>query len=262
MEPCTRRQLLAGSSLLAMSGLATAARADAALIDAAPQDTAPGVTAKLKVLVAGAHPGDPEAGCGGTIARYTDAGHEVVALYLTCGEAGVSGKSHAEAAAIRTAELEKSCALLKARPLLARQLDGQTEVSSAHYKAFRQLIADEKPDVVFTHWPIDSHRDHRACSLLTFDALRSAGRKFALYYYEVNLGDETQNFQPTHYVDITAVEPRKRDACMAHVSQGPAKFYADYFAKMQVFRGMESGFRQAEAFVHLDQSPSGRLPGG
>ncbi len=62
--------------------------------------------------------------------------------------------------------------------------------------------------------------------------------------------------------DITAVEPRKRDACMAHVSQGPAKFYADYFAKMHVFRGMEGGFHHAEAFVHLDQSPSGRLPGG
>ena len=152
--------------------------------------------------------------------------------------------------------------MLKARPLLGRQLDGQTEVSPSQYKAFRQLIDDEKPNVVFTHWPIDSHRDHRACSLLTFDAFRSSARKFALYYYEVNLGDETQNFQPTHYVDITAVEPRKRDACMAHVSQGPAKFYADYFAKMHVFRGMESGFHLAEAFVHLDQSPSGRLPGG
>ena len=38
---------------------------------------------KLKVLVTGAHPDDPESGCGGTIARYTDSGHTVTALYLT-----------------------------------------------------------------------------------------------------------------------------------------------------------------------------------
>ena len=33
----------------------------------------------LNVVVTGGHPGDPEYGCGGTIARYTDLGHEVVA---------------------------------------------------------------------------------------------------------------------------------------------------------------------------------------
>ena len=44
---------------------------------------------KLKVLVAGAHPDDPESGCGGTIARYVNEGHAVTALYLTRGEAGV-----------------------------------------------------------------------------------------------------------------------------------------------------------------------------
>jgi len=35
---------------------------------------------RLKVVVSGGHPGDPECGCGGTIARYTALGHEVVLL--------------------------------------------------------------------------------------------------------------------------------------------------------------------------------------
>ena len=36
----------------------------------------------LKIVVTGGHPGDPECGCAGTIARYTDLGHQVSLLYL------------------------------------------------------------------------------------------------------------------------------------------------------------------------------------
>ena len=39
----------------------------------------------MKILVAGAHPDDPESGCGGTIARYADLGFEIVLLYLNDG---------------------------------------------------------------------------------------------------------------------------------------------------------------------------------
>jgi hypothetical protein len=41
---------------------------------------------KLRVVVAGAHPDDPEFGCGGTAALYADLSHEVVILYLTRGD--------------------------------------------------------------------------------------------------------------------------------------------------------------------------------
>jgi hypothetical protein len=30
-----------------------------------------------------------------------------------------------------------------------------------NYDEFRSFLEAEQPDVVFTHWPIDSHRDHR-----------------------------------------------------------------------------------------------------
>jgi N-acetylglucosamine malate deacetylase 1 len=252
METFTRRELIVGSSLLAAGSVAAAASVEAPSSE--PR--------KLKVLVAGAHPDDPESGCGGTICRYVDEGNEVAILYLTRGEAGIHGKSADEAAAIRTAEAKKACEILKARPLFAGQIDGRTELSAARYDAFRKLLDDEKPDVVFTHWPIDSHRDHRACSLLVYDAWLRSDRKFALYYFEVDLGAQTQCFRPTHFADITAVEPRKREACFAHESQNAAAdFYPNFHAKMHQLRGMESGVRLAEAFVHHDQSPPGRLPG-
>ena len=44
---------------------------------------------RLKVLAIGAHPDDPETCCGGTMCLLHDAGHEVVCVYLTRGEAGI-----------------------------------------------------------------------------------------------------------------------------------------------------------------------------
>jgi hypothetical protein len=45
---------------------------------------------KKKVLVIGAHPDDPETGCGGTMLWLKEAGCEVVAVYMTKGEGGIS----------------------------------------------------------------------------------------------------------------------------------------------------------------------------
>ena len=213
----------------------------------------------LKVIVVGGHPDDPESGCGGTMARFADAGHEVVALYLTRGEAGISGKTHDEAAAIRTAECLEACKILKARPAFAGQIDGSTEINSTRYDAMRKILQGEEPDIVLAHWPIDTHRDHRAASFLVYDAWIQLSQKFALYYFEVMSGSQTQNFSPTDYVDITATEDRKRAACFAHKSQDPAGFYAHH-EMMNKFRGLESGHKFAEAFIRHVQSRGGLNP--
>ncbi|MGO8746078.1 MAG: PIG-L deacetylase family protein [Thermoguttaceae bacterium] len=90
--------------------------------------------------------------------------------------------------------------------------------------------------------------------MLAYDAWRQSGRKFSLYYYEVSNGEDTLQFSPTHYVDISAVEPRKRASCYAHASQTPDKYYEvqDLVAR---FRGIESGCKRSEAFILQVQSP-------
>ena len=213
-----------------------------------------GLVPKMKVVVVGAHPDDPESGCGGSIARYSDLGHEVVIVYLTAGEAGIDGKSASEAAAIRTAESRKACAILKARPVFAGQIDGDTEVNSAQYKRMGQILDVEQPAILFTQWPIDSHRDHRATSLLVYDYWLKSGRRADLFYYEVETGTQTQNFKPTHYLDITQTEDRKRAACLAHASQQPEATFYPTHDRMQKFRGMEYGCHAAEGFVCHDQN--------
>lgn len=158
--PISRREFAAGfamsSSLLAAEAVAQPS----------------GSKRSLHVVCVGAHPDDPESGCGGTLARYAAAGHRVTIVYLTRGEAGIPGKTHVEAAAIRTAEAEAACRILGAKPVFAGQIDGATEVTPERTRAFTAMLLDDRPDVVLTHWPIDTHPDHQAASLL---ALREPG---------------------------------------------------------------------------------------
>lgn len=250
MTKITRRNLLKQSAMvMASSG---------ALLTNTGLGSDEGASAgkKLRIVVVGGHPDDPESGCGGTIALHTSLGHEVTILYLTRGEAGIEGKTHQQAAAIRTAESEKACTLLGARPLFAGQIDGDTELNRPRYSEFHRILESVNPDVVLTHWPVDSHRDHRAASLLTYDAWLEGGKKFALYYYEVDAGEQTQIFQPTHYVDITQTESRKRGACFAHASQQPETTFYVLHDMMNRFRGMECGVKYAEGFVRHNQSVS------
>jgi LmbE family N-acetylglucosaminyl deacetylase len=207
--------------------------------------------------VAGGHPGDPECGCAGTIARYDELGHEVVLLYLNRGEGFCGGPGPGQCAAIRTAEARQACQILGARAAFAGQYDGRAVIDAAHYEAFARMLHAETPDMVFTQWPIDRHRDHRAVSTLTLDAWLKGGKSFALYYYEV--AEDTMMFRPADYVDISSVEPRRRRACYAHASQQPDKWYPKQ-VEITRARGVESGFPQAEAFLRHSESKRAPLP--
>ena len=241
MGPINRRDLLGAAFL------------SAGVSAAIPPEELPPPPAR-KVIFTGGHPGDPEYGCGGTIARYADQGHEVVLLYLN--EGVVAGKPNQ---GVRVAEARKACEILKARPMFAGQVDGDSVVDQAHYESFRKILDSERPDLVFTHWPIDNHADHRAMSMLVYDAWLKSGRRFALYYYEVSSGEDTVQFSPTAYVDITATEPRKRQACFAHASESPERYYA-LQEQVTRLRGIERGVRQAEGFIRHVQSPGRELP--
>ena len=141
--------------------------------------------------------------------------------------------------------------------MFAGQYDGRAVVDNAHYEAFGRILAAEKPDVVFTQWPIDRHPDHRAISMLTLDAWLKSGKQFALYYYEV--AEDTSMFTAAEYVDITQVESIRRAACYAHVSQQPDKWYPKQVAITQS-RGAASGFSQAEGFMRHPESKRAALP--
>jgi len=213
---------------------------------------------KKKIVCVGGHPDDPESGCGGTLAKFANAGYDVTIIYLTTGEAGIEGKSHGEAAAIRKQEAINACKILNAKPVFAGQIDGDTIVNNEWLQKLQQLIKEEAPDIVFTHWTIDSHKDHQCASLLTIQSWMRTQQKFPLYFFEVCAGEQTMTFHPTDYIDISDTQEQKRKAVYCHTSQDPPGIYACGHAAMEEFRGRELGVKAAEAFVRMN----GRMQGG
>ena len=217
MTPSTRREVLGASAGLAITTLGLP-------LTTLAQDQPTGKTS-LKVVVVGGHPDDPESGCGGTVARLADLGHDVALLYLTRGEAGVRGKSHDEAAQIRSAEAIEACKILKARPLFAGQIDGAAEVNPERYEAFCQDPSRRKAGPGL-HPMADRQPPRSPRAPHFWRSTPGSGRPgVPLYYYEVEAGSQTTMFRPTHYVDITAVEDENAHACFAHKSQDPQGFY-------------------------------------
>lgn len=217
---------------------------------------------KLNIVCIGAHPGDPEFGCGGTMAKYSDAGHQVTFIYLTRGEASDPGKTFAEMAALRTKEAEAACSILNSKPEFAGQIDGNTVLDKTKNEEMAKLIKAVSPDMLFTQWPVDAHPDHQVTGLLSLTAWVRSNRQFHLYFYEVNTGVETMGFIPTDYVDITAVRERKKQAMFAHKTQDPVNTYNDYFKPLEEFRGLEARVKAAEAFIHFKaEGERARIPG-
>lgn len=213
----------------------------------------------LRIVCVGGHPDDPESGCAGILTRYAQAGHRVTVVYLTRGERGISGKSNDETARIRTAECEAACEIMGARALFAGQIDGSTEVNRQRAEEMFKVLAPEQPDLLITHWPIDTHPDHQAAAQLTFRAYLSLARRPQLFFFEVNTGSQSMGFTPNTYVDVTVVLDKKKAALLAHRSQDGEGIWRKHHEAIASFRGREVGVTAAEAFFHLNRPKADEL---
>lgn len=214
----------------------------------------------LRVVCVGAHPDDAETGCGGTLSRLVAEGHQVTIVYLTRGEAGIKGELASQAGQIRTGESIEACRRLGIDYRFAGQIDGETYFDTAATREFSNTLLALQADIVFTHWPFDTHADHRTAAQLTYEAWQLSGESFLLVYYEVMSGIQTHHFQPNCWIDISSVVERKQQAIYAHVSQRPDRFYP-YHVAMERQRGKEADCERAEAFVVMsERSPRPLIP--
>jgi N-acetylglucosamine malate deacetylase 1 len=205
---------------------------------------------KQRIVVFSAHPADSESGVGGLAATLANQGHEVIFAVASAfrGQRQVDGKLEV---GIRSEEEAAACKLLgvtsKIFPydhnLLVSDLETQ--------KVVRTWLEEVKPDIVLTHWPIDTHENHAAVYGLVWRCYKQRTGGWNLYLYEIETGAESLAFQPQLYFDIGPVRELKKQVIDIYKSQGPAKIWR-YNETMQHNRGAECGVKDAEAYFLVE----------
>jgi len=215
----------------------------------------------MKILVFGAHPDDPESGCGGLAARCVKSGHEVVFTYATAFREGRAcfGRPERE---VRTEEALAACEIFGVRGVVWEYPHEGVHVNAADIARVTAYLIEERPDVVIAHWPVDTHPDHRCVGALALSACLSPETNFEFYCFEVMSGLQSLHFHPTHYVDISPVAEIKHRALLCHRSQDGEAVWQDH-ELMHRFRGRECGAERAEAYIRIDRrgTTQPNLPG-
>jgi N-acetylglucosamine malate deacetylase 1 len=200
---------------------------------------------KLKIVVFGGHPDDPESGAGGLIATLTQQGHEVILAYGTVfrGDRRFFGRPEAE---VRRAEATAACKVLGANPKFFPFAHEKLTADLATSRVVSAWFDDVKPDIVVTHWPLDTHPNHHSVSSLVWQCYARKGG-WNLYFFEVMTDQQSIAFKPELYLDINPVRDIKRHSLEEHKSQDPAEIWTVH-DRMHRRRGAECGTQFAEAY--------------
>ena len=225
-----------------------------------------------------AHPDDQEFSIAGTLAKWAQAGCEVISVVLTSGDGGSNDPAHDASykpilAAIREGEQSAANELLGIKKTIyLRMPDGELEPTVALRKEVTKLIRAHKPEVVVTGDPqavfygngYINHPDHRAAAqVATYAVFPSAGSRlvFADLLAE---GYEPHNVKrlylqgpekPDTWVDISTTIDLKIAALRKHASQlgdwDPEKMIREWASR----EGKEKELACAEAYkvMILDQ---------
>ena len=213
----------------------------------------------MRVIVFGAHPDDPDSGTGGLMALLSERGHDVIAVSFTRGELTGRTGSVKENARINEREAVMAFKLLGSKIVFLDFKDGNVWVTKETLIKVKNLIEEYKPEIILTHWPIDSHSDHQSVGVVTINAIRNISSTTPmLYFYEVMTGRQTHCFIPDIYVDISEKAELKKRACYLHKNCFPEKWYPIH-EEMMRFRGLEMGVKYAEAFISFKKTYAHKL---
>ena len=185
---------------------------------------------KINVVVVGAHPDDCDIDAGGTAILYANAGHNVLFVSVTNGDAGHHEKGGGALAKIRRAEAQEAGKRFGVKYVVLDNHDGEL-MPDLHIRLdLIRLIRNWNADIVIGPRPNDYHPDHRNTAILLQDAAYMVIvpnvapdtpplKKNPVFLYTEDRFQKPTPFQPDIAVDISTVFTQKIYAMAAHESQ-------------------------------------------
>lgn len=217
-----------------------------------------------------AHPDDQEFTIAGTLAKWSQAGCEIVSVIITSGDSGSNDPAKGPEykpvlAKLREDEQRAANAVLGVKEtVFLHYPDGELEATLPLRKELTRLIRQYKPEAVFTGNPDGwfygneyiNHPDHRAAAEAALTAVFPSAGTRLMFTDLLTAGYEPHNVkrvyvhgveQPDTWVDISAEIDVKIAALRKHASQleeDPEKMMREWAAE----EGKAKGLAFAEAF--------------
>ncbi len=190
-------------------------------------------------IVFAPHPDDDVIGCGGTIVKRIAQGKQVVVVYMTSGEAGMSvPSSSAQRATKREREARKAARHLGVHKLrFLRFPDGGLSMHRTYLNMVRSIIDDLCPEFVYTPHDADGHSDHSMTCRLVAEALVNLQDAPRHLKYEV----WTPLLEVDHLEDVSGVMKQKLEALRLHDSQVSLIPYHEAIEGLNKYRGIMDG---------------------
>ena len=216
--------------------------------------------ARESVVFFSAHPDDTE-GFAATAFLLKEK-YDIYVADFTGGERGcgmvkfLSGWTMAK----RLDEEKAALALLGAEPLYIGEVNGESCATPRAILRMTRLLKEIRPKAVFTHWPIDTHDDHRNCAIAVMKAVENLQSAPEFYFFEV-LRCQTMNWHPLYSVDVTSTIEKKKELLRKYECQNAG----DSLVKEKVSQAACRGGQRvpAVAFAETFTSLSGRrIEGG
>lgn len=197
----------------------------------------------MNILAIGSHPDDLEYGCGGTLIKFKNAGHKIFLFVLTKGEVGGDPEK-------RFSEQKKVAARLGAKLFTGNFGDTKIQLTKELINNIEHIIKKTSPNLIFGHYPEDTHQDHRNVAQATITATRYARN---VLFYEV---PTSINFSPSVFVDVRKTIKQKFLILGMHRSQVQATKVAglsilESSRSCTIFRGFQNRVKYAEGFTPL-----------
>lgn len=222
----------------------------------------------LRILAVFAHPDDPEFIVGGSLARWSDEGAEIMLCIVTDGSAGSNNPDQDLDALVHTRQAEEraACAILGVQPVVfLGYRDGTMQPTLELRRDLTRLIRDFKPDRVVISDPTAvligdgyiNHPDHRAVAEAALYAVFPSAETRPIFPELLAEGYEPHkvkelyisdsDFARLEYVDISSTMDRKIEALLCHKSQvgdDVGKWVREWAAEA----GKAAGLAYAETF--------------
>jgi N-acetylglucosamine malate deacetylase 1 len=184
---------------------------------------------KLHIIIIGAHPDDPDE-VGGTAYKWAKAGHDVLMVSLTNGDAGHQTMDSETLAKVRREEARKAGEVIGVRYITLDNHDGQLMPTYENRLQVIKLIREQKADIVIFPRPYDYHPDHRYTGTLVLDAAYMVTvpkilpevpflEKNPVFLYTYDEFVHPEPFKADVCVDIDDVIEKKIDMYHQHTSQ-------------------------------------------